>query len=647
MPPVTPAKAVVPVTSTSGPMDEYVYLFSDVAMREVLLELCRRFKGVDATVDAKIDAAAGFITGNDAIKTIPAHRKGSNRVPLYFEGEPGVGKTKLIEAAIRKFCEITGLNYVANPQDDYVMQPNDFYFCTTNLSGKTNTADFGGLPMRTEVQAQAAMRSRKKAVETGSIALSEIELRARGAAGVLKQEITDVKSYATGGLGTVEVTIRGDGALCASAVETVLKQISDDAKKRGVGITLLKDGAEPEADRISYQIKCGAAGARICVHAPIPVDNDAEYVASILPNLRFHLAKKTPFSLFNFDDVANANEQVRNVLLEVAQSNRYSGVMDIGNAMVTFTGNMGSDDNTNVMSRQSDAEVTRIRKFRVMDSPEDWANRVSTKYATSPVGDCHFASFIQRQGNNPGIFREAPGAKRGKRGVPKTNSRALENALSVVDAHFLMAHESNLSLSIFMDKIERDISATAGKTVATSFKSHLHEMITEAIPLAEEVITTGKLNEARFAIKAGQFRQTSEIDFGYRFATALADAAVNEIAFKTIAANEKIEDRIRDVVANMTIGLKAVNPTMMTFALTRMITHVSRSDAFGSETDLGNVLTHEAYEAITKGFATSLSNKIWGNAADCDRAKEDFLSAISGAKNTATSKKPVALKAAA
>lgn len=629
-------------TPSSPKDDGFVYLHADLALKEVLLSLCRRYKGIDPIVDAKIDAAASKIIGNAMVKTIPGERPGAPRVPLYFEGEPGVGKTIITRAGSRAFCDITGLNFVESPPDEYVLQPNDFYFVTVNLSGKNNVSDFGGLPMRAEAQAKAQLKKRRKAAEAGEIAIDEVKSRIFGAAGALGLQMGDVKEYESGGLDCLEINIKGDPTLAQRAVDVVFKQVAEDAKRAGVGLTALKSGADPDDDRVSYYSQFFQAGAKLTVYVPALAEDDVEYVASVLPNRRFAEAKKARFALINFDDVANANEQVRNVLLEVAQSNRYSGVMDIGNAVVTFSGNMGAEDNTNVMSRQSDAEVTRIRKFRVQDTPEDWAKRISVKYGGSAVGDCHFASFIHRQGNTPGIFREPAGAARGKRGVPKTNARALENAIAAVDGYFMMAKESGISVNSFLDVIQRDVSATAGKMVANSYHAHLQAMLTQALPLAEDLIRTGKLDETTFKKHAGQLLNTSEQDFAYRFGAALADSAVQAIAFQQVGPKETTPDRVETIVDRMCTGLAALPRTTSNYSLTILATRLAHLKGMGHDTNTGFVLDQDVYEAMAKGFGKSMARNIWGDAAQTKQAEDDFVSVVSGARKPASA--PVAQK---
>jgi len=619
-------------SSNTSANDPFVNMTSDEARAHLLFDICRRFKGVNKDVDAKIDAAAAVITGKPGITFIPPVFAGEPRVPLYMEGEPGVGKTTLIRAAIKEFCEIVGLNFVENPADDQKLTENDFYYFTVNLSGKNNPSDVGGLPSKGELETQAGLKSRRKTNDVGDWLLSELQSRARGMAGLAKLQISEPSEYEKGALRCLDITLRGDASQCDLVISSLVRQLSEDSKTEGVGIAILKDGEEPADGRLQILIKKGTAGVRLSAFAPLRGDSKVEYVAEMLPNRRFALATKTPFALVNFDDVANASESVRNVLLEVAQSNRYSGVMDIGNAMVTFTGNMGAEDNTNTQSEQSDAEVTRVFKVRIRDTPKDWAERIATKY--SVPGDCMFSAFVHKYGNEDGVFRDSVGDGRSPRGVPKPNSRSLENALSKVLPYFLMAKASNASPSIFSDEIETVVKGTAGSHVATKYATFMRSMLTDAIPLADQLMSTGKLDDAKFSKNAGSESKSSEQDFVFRFGAALSDSFMDRVVFsekgKTLMANKDqaaMQEFIADSTDRMCTGLAHMSPSVMNYSLSRLAARMGNVDELNSVNAGAARLSDSTTTAMATGFGRSVSRKIW---PDGGTAQKDFVTMIIG-----------------
>lgn len=610
----------------------FVNFTSDEAKQHLLFDIARRFKGVDPEVDKRIDAAAEIITGKPGIKAIPPVFPGEPRVPLYMEGEPGVGKTTLIRAAIMEFCGIAGLNFVENPKDDYKITPKDFYYFSVNLSGKNNPSDVGGLPTKGDLEVQAGLKSRRKSNDAADWLFDELASRARGMAGLAKLAIDNPTSYESGTLRSIDITLKGESAQCDLVANTLMRQLSEDAKKEGVGIAAIKEGEELLAGRLQFQIKKGTLGIRITAHAPIRGEERVEYVAEMLPNRRFALATKTPFALVNFDDVANASESVRNVLLEVAQSNRYSGVMDIGNAIVTFTGNMGAEDNTNTQSEQSDAEVTRVFKVRIRDTPKDWAERVARKYAEP--GDCMFGSFIQRYGNDDGVFRDSVTDGRSQRGIPKPNSRSIENALAKTLPYFLMAKASNASPTIFADEIMKAVKGTAGAFFATKYTAFMKAMLTDAIPLAEALLETGKLDETKFAKNMGTDTKATEKDFGFRFGQAAADAFVDRIAFSDAAKKLQVagdsagyQDLIKESTDRLCTGLAQMSAGTMNFSLSRLMSRLGAVKALGTYDGIVVKLNAETYDAMAKGFGASITRNVW---EDPEAAQKDFVSLVAG-----------------
>lgn len=633
------------MSTAPNPQDPFVNLTSDQARDYLLLDLARRFKGTDPEVDARIDANAEKITGRPGIKFIPPVVKGEPRVPFYMEGEPGVGKTAIPRSTVMEFCRIAGLNYVEEPPEGYEFGPKDFFFCTVNLSGKSNIMDMGGLPTKSEYASAgsaAQQATRARAADAGQWLLNEVESRIRAIAGFAKIGVGEVVKYEKGSLNGAELTVRSeDPAALDLMIQTVLRQLTEESKKRGVAVGVLGDGQEPLDGRLSLQIKKGAKGARIAAFSPMVMDEAVEYVTEMLPNRRFAMATKVKFALYNFDDVANASESVRNVLLEVAQSNRYSGVMDIGNSYVTFSGNMGAEDNTNTQSEQSDAEVTRVFKIRVRDTPKDWATRVAKKY--NEVGDCLFSAFIHKHGTEDGVFRDAIGDARTARGIPKPNSRSLENALAKVLPYWQMAKASALSPTVFADDIERVVKGTAGPIVATRFRAFAQAMLTEAIPLADQLLQKGSLDRDRLDRNMGTGTRPAEQDFGFRFAAALADAFIERIAFSPEAeaatTPEATSKLIADSMDRMCTGLALVEPATMNYSLSRTMARMGAMSRMATDNGVSVVLNEMTYDAMADGFARSLVRKAW---PDDQRAEKDFLAIVTGTNFVGNKKKKIA-----
>lgn len=632
------------MTNTSTPRDADVtanadFMFADEALHEVLLELSRNYKGLDPAIDARIDAMAAVIANDKRVTFIAPHNKNAPRVPLYLEGEPGQGKSSLVEAAAKKFCEICGLNFIEEPEEGYVLQPTDFYYVKVNLSGAQNKSDFGGMLVRTEAETQQFLKVRRKAADAGAVVLDELVSRAKALAGFSKgmgaAVELKVSQFEQGTLDCVELHLTGDAAMAKLIATSVLGQVSEESKARGIGMCSLKDGAEAQDDRVSYSVAQTETGSTVAMYAPRTLSAKAEYASAVLPSVRFAKFKKAKFGLVNFDDVANANENIRNILLEVLQKGRYTGTMDIGNAYVTLSGNQGAEDGTNVMSRMSDAELTRMRKLNVRDRPEDWAKRVTAKYQ-SPVADCYFASFIHRHGQQEGIFRE-PVGQRGKRGERKTNGRALENALEVVTQHFMAAKHAGISVAQFRDRIKRDIKDCAGARVAHAFDAYLHSMVTEAIPLADALINTGVWNIDVFNKHSARGRTTSGEDFCFRFGAALGDSLVNRVAYGAMKDEKDPKVALAALVLAMEracTGLaelaKQNQATVMNYALSQISQRLMNLPQFSVVDKAGRKLSSATAMALSTGFSNAAAAGAWGDEAAAAAAENDYVKALAG-----------------
>lgn len=629
---------------SNTPVDPFQYVTADKLKQMFVFELARRFKGTDPEVDARIDANAARIIGRPdlPVRSIPAPAPGAPRVPFYLEGEPGVGKTSVIKAAALEFCEIAGLNFIENPSDSYKLGPKDFYYAMVNLSGKSNTMDLGGIPTKNPLDVSRGVELRRRASDAGAWLLAEVESRIKAMAALTKLNVGEPKMLTKGDLAGCELTIVGDADKVDLITNTVIKQLGEEVKKHGVGLGLLKDSDEPVDGRLHLQLKKGTTGARLTAWAPHHMDADAAYVCEMLPNRRFAMAAGAKFSLFNFDDVANSSEAVRNVLLEVAQSNRYSGVMDLGNAMVSFTGNMGSEDNTNTQSEQSDAEVTRVMKVRICDTPKDWAHRIAAKYSATG-GDCMFGAFIEKYGNDPGVFREAIGDGRSAKGIPKPNSRSLENAATMVQPWFQIAKQVGAGETQFVEHIEMVVKGTVGPVVATRYTAFLRAMLSQAIPLAEELMNTGKLDAEKFDRYAGSGAKSSDRDFAFRFGTALADSFVERLALsdegRKVSGNaEALATFVAKSTERLCVGLSHVDPGVMNQTLSRIVVRLSSFPEFTTSTQNRAALNEATIKAMAVGFTATKNGKVW---EDEKAAWDDFHTVIAGyAPSMGASRKP-------
>ena len=602
------------------PNDGNIYMKSDEASDLLLLDMFRRYKGIDSEVDARMDAYIGILLNEPTIKSVPARNVFEPLIPFYFEGEPGVGKTSICEMTARRFCAICGLNFVMEPQADYVFKPLDAYYMVSSLQGQTNAMSIGGMPTRGQLASPQAASA--WAIDAAA-AKAETLAAVFGCSSTTQRQSADARDSLT-------IIFEGDPTTMRQASAILRQQLVDGARERGFGFAAPEAGrSDPDRTYMAEMEKDGKLFVRI--DAPKALSSEARYVSEMLPNRRFAAATQARFTFCVFDDIANASPPVRNVILEIAQKNRYSGVADLGNAVVMLTGNQGFEDGTNTMSDQSDAEVSRVRKIRIYDTPEAWADRVEAKYGSTEAGDCFFASFIREYGHLDGIFRPLPGADRSAKGIPKANSRSLENALSAVHPYFTMAMQSQLSPLVFASQISNAVHMTASEQVSVAYDAHIKGMLSEATPMASKLIETGECDFEALGDKVNGALRASEQDFSFMFSSALVNGFVRRVQFSPEAlacagdpvAHNKL---VTETMSRMASGLAMLQQDKLTLCMSQLMNRLSSFERYGTVSGARLQVRESFADALAAGFRTSVERGEW---EDPEAASNDFAAVTS------------------
>lgn len=615
------------------PDDGNIYRTAEECVVDLLLDMMRRFKGIDPDVDARIDAYVGTLLNQPTVTSLPGYESFEPRIPFYFEGGPGEGKTSIVYAASKWFCDVAGLRLVEEPSADFRFGPKDFYFMTSSLQGQTNAMAIGGLPSKGSMGSAAA-------TDTSQFVLDLASRQAEITSKLLGVSVTEKSSLSNGRV-TRTFTFEGDLDTATEVAAHVKNDLIEAAEQRGTSFGHPGQTRDPNRMYVADITHEGKVYLRVDV--PRPLDAAAVQVSEMLPNRRFAMIKEARFAVVNFDDIANAAPAVRNVLLEIAQKGRYSGVADLGKAVVTMTGNMGFEDGTNTMSTQSDAEITRVRKIRVYDTPKAWAERMAKQYASKLAGDCYMGSFIEKFGHEEGIFRPLAGHDRSEKGVPKPNSRALQNAISAMSVYFEMAKQSGFSPLAFKDHILTALHSTAGPDVARRFGPYLEGILSKAQPIADKLLQTGEVNHDELSKLLGAQIRPNETDFGFRFTNALVSAFVDRVAFsaesREIAARgdgEAFSKLARESMRRMATGLAYLTPDKLPMAMSQVMTRLGAMDRFGTSHKNTITLRETFSAALADGFREASNDGLFENP---EQAEKDFAMACSG--TTAANNAPV------
>lgn len=241
-----------------------------------------------------------------------------------------------------------------------------------------------------------------------------------------------------------------------------------------------------------------------------------------LSNKRLVSLQHAGAAVLLLDDFPNASPNIQNVALSILTENRFQG-LDLGNTLVGATGNLGTTDGTHI-SATSNAIVTRVANFLVVDTVDHWVDRTRNEFSDQ-VGDCGISGFLKRY---PDLFHVP---KRSRDGVPYPCPRSwslfLPKLREVLFSYQQLAARDAAAPFPF-DELEFEAAGFLGLEVANKLASYFLSNMQLSDPLARELVANGGWSTdalARFKREYSQGYAASSQQFGYQFMTALADYA--------------------------------------------------------------------------------------------------------------------------
>lgn len=238
-------------------------------------------------------------------------------------------------------------------------------------------------------------------------------------------------------------------------------------------------------------------------------------------NYRFTVFDHCAGGVLLFDDAANAAQVIQNVLLPVAQFGSFQG-MKINNALVGFTGNLGSLDGT-YTTELSSALRTRVIPMFVTDTVKDFANR-AYEYYNDSLGDMGIINFLYRDEKSFSVLPD-PSEKSGF-ACPRSWDNLIQSIRSVVERNGGRGKGEGESL----EEIHSLAYSMVGPEIGQKLVGYFNSMIRGADPLAREFVLENKPDMEKLAKKYSNGASPEDISFGYQFATAAGDYAVNFIS---------------------------------------------------------------------------------------------------------------------
>lgn len=334
-------------------------------------------------------------------------------------------------------------------------------------------------------------------------------------------------------------------------------------------------------------------------------------------NYRFTVFGQVAGGILLFDDAANAPSVIQNVLLPVAQNNTFQG-LEIKNACVGFTGNLGALDGT-YTSEQSSALLTRVLPSFVKDEVDDFCDRAYDLYNDS-LGDVGYTHFLRR---NAEYFAQLPqtGQKSGF-ACPRSHDNAIQSIRDVVAKNGGRGYGEEKSL----EEIQWIANSCLGPEIGHKLTGYYHSYIKGADPLARSFILSNYAsgghdsmedNIKTFNQKYQGGTEADLITFGYQFGTACGDYAVSALA--------QSEDPKKDLEKVMKRYAKAVcllNDSEFAYAINHMKDKlVSTIPIFAAPSN------ENEKRQLNDAFSYEIAKHI--NEDDkCDKSKREILISV-------------------
>lgn len=294
------------------------------------------------------------------------------------------------------------------------------------------------------------------------------------------------------------------------------------------------------------------------------VKKKAEYLSKAKYD-RFEMFKFAAGGILLLDDLPNGSPSIQNIALSIAEEKRFEG-LDVSNALVVMTGNLGAKDGTNI-SKVSTALLNRASCYQVIDTFDNFKNRMQKQFSDS-ISDAGILGYINnnQEDFNPGIET---------RDSPFPSSRSWEKLITVFRK--ILYKESGTTsqdkLHAANAGIQTEACALVGQKVGTKLASYFYAMMTGAEPLAEGIMKlkekgTGleelpkHLQERMEEMLGGNKKVNFEGEnFGWQLANSVASKAAYQLGKTADIQDEDKREKERSLISKrLSFGLLQVGP---------------------------------------------------------------------------------------
>jgi len=290
-------------------------------------------------------------------------------------------------------------------------------------------------------------------------------------------------------------------------------------------------------------------------------DGSKQSVLKKALNYRFTVFERCAGGVLLFDDAANAPSVIQNILLPVAQNQTFQG-LKIPNACIGFTGNLGALDGTYV-TELSSALLTRVVPMFVTDTVEDFIKR-GYAYYNDELSDLGYFNFLNR---NPKEFADLPkaGQKSGF-ACSRSHDNFIQQMRSIVERNGGKGKGEAESLN----EIHQAAYSCFGPELGGKIAGYYNSYIRGADPLAYEFVHEGKFSAEKLKEKYKGGASPDDISFGYQFATACGDYAVNLVTRSKDGSTNLESKDFKTAIERFGKSVLALNDSEFSFALEHM-----------------------------------------------------------------------------
>lgn len=320
-------------------------------------------------------------------------------------------------------------------------------------------------------------------------------------------------------------------------------------------------------------------------------------------NYRFTLFERCAGGVLLFDDAANAAQVIQNVLLPVAQNHTFQG-LKIANACIGFTGNLGALDGT-YTTELSSALRTRVIPMFVTDTVKDFAAR-AYEYYNDSLGDMGIINFLFRNERDFAVLPD-PSEKSGF-ACSRSWDNLIQSVRSVVERNGGRGRGESDSL----EEIHQLAYSIVGPEIGTKLVAYFNSMIRGADPLARQFVIDNKPDLNRLKEKYSNGASPEDISFGYQFATACGDYAVN-----LIAESDNPDKKLEEAMKRFGTAVLQLNDSEFAFSLEHLKNKLaSYITDFSQPTKDGRELKGE--------IRTRIAHAV-NDLPDCGQGKREIL----------------------